>query len=243
MRAMVYDGPEMVALREVPAPCRASRRRAGARDDWRDLRHRFARHRWRFAGVEQGAVLGHEFVGESSRSARRSHAQARRSRHVLGLHRLWALPLVRRAASTGIARSAPSSGRASASARPCRRTGRIVRVPHADTTLAIPHGCSAEAALLIGDNLATGWAAVERARLAPGDSVVVIGGGAVGHSPASLRRPPARAGRGRRAQASAARFARAMARSPPLRRGARLSALTHGDGADVAIEAVGSPAR
>jgi threonine dehydrogenase-like Zn-dependent dehydrogenase len=32
----------------------------------------------------------------------------------------------------------------------------------------------------MGDNLATGWVAVERARVEPGDSVVVIGGGAVG---------------------------------------------------------------
>ena len=39
-----------------------------------------------------------------------------------------------------------------------------MRVPFADTTLTrVPTGIDRDAALLIGDNLATGWVAIQRA--------------------------------------------------------------------------------
>src|SRR5258707_241512 len=50
----------------------------------------------------------------------------------------------------------------------------------ARTLPRIPKGVGDEAAILVSDNLATGWAAFERARLEPGESVAIIGGGAVG---------------------------------------------------------------
>ncbi|TCK21431.1 alcohol dehydrogenase catalytic domain-containing protein [Pseudonocardia endophytica] len=57
----------------------------------------------------------------------------------------------------------------------------LVRVPFADTVLrAVPDGVSLDAAVFLGDTLATGYAAVQRAELRPGDTVVVIGGGPVG---------------------------------------------------------------
>lgn len=56
-----------------------------------------------------------------------------------------------------------------------------VAVPAADfQLLAIPEGIDDEAALLLTDNLATGWAGAERADIPPGGTVVVLGLGAVG---------------------------------------------------------------
>ncbi len=57
----------------------------------------------------------------------------------------------------------------------------LLAVPAADfNLLAIPDGVSDEAALLLTDNLGTGWAAATRADFGPGDTVVVLGLGAVG---------------------------------------------------------------
>jgi threonine dehydrogenase-like Zn-dependent dehydrogenase len=56
-----------------------------------------------------------------------------------------------------------------------------VAVPAADfQMLRIPEGMDDEAALLLTDNLSTGWAGAQRAEFAPGGTVVVIGLGAVG---------------------------------------------------------------
>jgi len=57
----------------------------------------------------------------------------------------------------------------------------LVRVPHADTVLqAVPDGVDVDAAVFLGDTLATGYAAVQRAAIRPGDTVAVVGGGPVG---------------------------------------------------------------
>ncbi|CAN5348371.1 alcohol dehydrogenase family protein [soil metagenome] len=57
----------------------------------------------------------------------------------------------------------------------------LLAVPAADfNLLSIPDGVSDEAALLLTDNLGTGWAAATRADFQPGETVVVLGLGAVG---------------------------------------------------------------
>jgi 2-desacetyl-2-hydroxyethyl bacteriochlorophyllide A dehydrogenase len=57
----------------------------------------------------------------------------------------------------------------------------LLAVPAADfQLLRIPEGIDTEAALLLTDNLATGWAGAQRADIPPGGTVVVIGLGAVG---------------------------------------------------------------
>ncbi|MGA5466151.1 zinc-binding dehydrogenase [Mycobacterium sp. NPDC050041] len=57
----------------------------------------------------------------------------------------------------------------------------LLAVPAADfQLLAVPDGIDDEQALLLTDNLATGWAAAQRADFPAGGSVVVIGLGAVG---------------------------------------------------------------
>ncbi|GAB7144091.1 alcohol dehydrogenase catalytic domain-containing protein [Mycobacterium riyadhense] len=57
----------------------------------------------------------------------------------------------------------------------------LLAVPAADfQVLKIPEGISTEHALLLTDNLATGWAAAQRADISFGGTVAVIGLGAVG---------------------------------------------------------------
>lgn len=57
----------------------------------------------------------------------------------------------------------------------------LLAVPAADfQLLKTPEGISTEQALLLTDNLATGWAAARRADIPPGGTVAVIGLGAVG---------------------------------------------------------------
>ena len=95
------------------------------------------------------------------------------------------------------------------------------------------------------DNLATGWAAIERARLEPGESVAVIGGGTVGQL-ASLAAPAAGASAVVVVEPSEAcrTFARANGALPADPREARdlIERMTERDGVDVVIEAVGSAA-
>jgi 2-desacetyl-2-hydroxyethyl bacteriochlorophyllide A dehydrogenase len=56
-----------------------------------------------------------------------------------------------------------------------------VTVPLADSTLEnIPEGMSDEQAIFVGDILATGFFAAERAEIKPGDTVAVVGAGPVG---------------------------------------------------------------
>ena len=62
-------------------------------------------------------------------------------------------------------------------------------VPHADLTLRrVPAGLSDDVALFAGDVMATGYHAVQEARVAPGDSLAVLGLGPVGLSAVQVAR-------------------------------------------------------
>ncbi len=120
----------------------------------------------------------------------------------------------------------------------------LVRVPHADLTLGLlPDTVSDEAAVFLADILPTGYAAVERGGVVAGDTVCVVGCGPVGLM-ACLCALQAGAGvvavdgvEARRAAAKAL-GARAVA---PDEAAEAVSTLTDGAGADVVIEAAGSP--
>jgi alcohol dehydrogenase len=129
-----------------------------------------------------GFVLGHEFVGEVVEvgAGVRGHAigdlvagtnytacgrcwWCRRGAH-------WHCP-ERRFFGTGTAFGPPLPG----------AQAELVRVPYSDAVLhAIPPEVSADAAIFLTDTLATGYAAVQRAELRPGDTLAIIGGGPVG---------------------------------------------------------------
>lgn len=119
----------------------------------------------------------------------------------------------------------------------------LVRVPHADAVLRhVPAGVSLDAAVFLGDTLATGYAAVQRAGYQPGDTVVVVGGGPVGQltslvaqacaagpvvlvEPVSTRRELAAANGSVAVEPASARAA--------------VNELTDGRGADAVVDAVG----
>jgi 2-desacetyl-2-hydroxyethyl bacteriochlorophyllide A dehydrogenase len=117
----------------------------------------------------------------------------------------------------------------------------LLAVPAADfQLLTIPEGIDDKAALLLTDNLATGWAGAQRADFAPGATVVVLGLGAVGlcavRSALALG-----AGRVLAVDPVAGRRARAVACGATAVEGPTVEAVleaTHGRGADAVIDAV-----
>lgn len=121
-----------------------------------------------------------------------------------------------------------------------------VRVPLADATLvAMPPELPAERALLAGDVLATGWFGAANGGVAPGDTVAVVGCGAVGISACLAARE---LGAARVVALDPAADRRRLAERfggegvAPEAAGERVAEATGGRGADVVVEAVGSPA-
>lgn len=248
MRAIVYQGPGIVALRDVPPPQLENPGDALVRVDLAGIcgtdLHVIAGD---FAGIQPGAIIGHEFVGEviavgSAVTRFKVGNRVMSSDFTACGHCRWCDRgdhwecLERAFFGTGT-----SFGPALHGAQ-----AEIVRVPHADTTLGLmPKGCSDEAAILLGDNLATGWAAVERGSLLPGEIVAIIGGGSVGQL-ASLSAQAAGAGAVVVIEPSEVRreFARAngsLAASPQEAR-SLVERLTNGEGVDLVVEAVGAAA-
>ncbi|GAY11951.1 alcohol dehydrogenase catalytic domain-containing protein [Pseudonocardia sp. N23] len=194
--------------------------------------------------LPRGSVLGHEYVGEivGTGPAVRGHQVGdlvvgadftacgtcwwcRRGDH-------WECPQ-RRFFGTGAAYGPPLAG----------SQAELVRVPFADTVLRpVPAGIALDAAVFLGDTLATGYAAVRRAELTPGDTVVVLGGGPVGQL-TSLTAQACGAGTVIVVEPVAARrdlAARegAVVADPTIAE-AIVAHLTDGRGADAVIDAVG----
>jgi alcohol dehydrogenase len=119
----------------------------------------------------------------------------------------------------------------------------LVRVPHADVVLRrVPAGVSLDAAIFLGDTLATGYAAVQQAGYRPGDTLAVIGGGPVGQL-TSLVAQACSAGIVLLVEPVAARrkFAvanGALAADPESAR-TLVDDVTDGRGADAVVDAVG----
>lgn len=121
----------------------------------------------------------------------------------------------------------------------------LLRVPFADTVLCLlPAGCDPHAAVFVGDSLATGFIAVERGGVAPGDVVAVVGGGAIGQLVSLSSQAVGAAAvvvvdlldaRCRLADATGALGV------PPEGARSLVDELTDGRGADVVIEAAGGP--
>jgi 2-desacetyl-2-hydroxyethyl bacteriochlorophyllide A dehydrogenase len=247
MRAVVWEAPDRVSVARVPDPVPLADtdvvvavRAAGVCGT--DL-HVTGGHA---PGMTPGTVLGHEFVGTvvaAGSAVRRVPVGTDvlssdftacgvcwwcdRGEHWHCAHRQFF--------GTGAVFGSPLAG----------AQAEYVRVPFADTVLAVlPPEVSDEAALLVGDNLATGWIALERGGIAAGDVVAVIGGGPVGQlaslcaqtvgvaavvvvDPVADRRDLAK------------RYGAVPAAPEELR--TVVEALTDGRGADVVIEAVGVP--
>lgn len=195
-------------------------------------------------GVERGTVLGHEFTGTVVERGRSVVAfdvgDQVMSSDFTACGRCW---WCRQAQHWHCPdRQFFGTGRAFGPALAGSQAD-YVRVPHADVTLGhLLEGLSDDAALLLGDNLATGWSACALPPVRPGAVVAVVGGGPVGQcasvaaqlhgaavvvvsDPVATRRDLAAA---HGAVVSAPDEARSL-----------LLALTDGRGADVVVEAVG----
>jgi threonine dehydrogenase-like Zn-dependent dehydrogenase len=183
MRAVVWEGPDRVAVSTVPDPVPLAdtdvvlqiRTSAVCGTDL----HVSSGHT---SGVRPGTILGHEYTGTvvAAGSAVRRFAVGAA---VMGSdytacgmcwwcdrREHWHCPH-RQFFGTGTIFSPELDG----------AQAEFLRVPFADTVLAeLPPQVDPAAAILLGDNLATGWIACERAGLEPGQVVAVIGGGPVG---------------------------------------------------------------
>lgn len=245
MRAVVYASPGQVEVRDVPEPVLADAtdvlvRVTHAGICGTDL-HASSGH---MSGVLPGTVLGHEFTGVVAEVGTAviglSIGQKVMSSDFAVCGRCWWCRRgarwhcpQRRFFGTGTAFGAALAG----------GQADYVRVPFGDTTLAsLPPGVTDEAALLLGDNLATGWGACQRGGVRPGDVVAVVGGGPVGQMASVAAQLHGAAVvvvsdpvPGRRDMA-AAQGAVAVA---PDRARVVLDELTDGRGADVVLEAVG----
>lgn len=245
MRALIYKKPGEVIVAEVSQPSIVDSTDAIVRVTLAGICGTDLHVvRGNFPGIEPGAVIGHEFVGEVT-DVGHSVRRIRRGNKVMssdftacgycgwcdqGDH--WHC---RERAFFG---TGTSFGPALIGAQ-----AEFVRVPHADTTLGVlPPGFSEEAALLMGDNLATGWVAVERSGAEPGDSVVIIGGGAIGQL-AALSAQAVGVGAVAVVEPNAQRQAFAVAHGSiavhPDSAEAMVRQVTDGAGADVVLEAVG----
>jgi alcohol dehydrogenase len=182
MRAVVHAGHGHVRVEEVADPrlCASTdaivrvRRAAVCGTDL----HVLGRH----DDLPRGFVLGHEFVGDVVETGDqvREHTPGdvvagadytacgrcwwcRRGDH-------WQCS-DRRFFGTGSVFGPPLAG----------AQAELVRVPHADTVLVgLPAGVDLDAAVLLGDTVATGYAALRRAVTEPGETVAILGGGPVG---------------------------------------------------------------
>ena len=118
----------------------------------------------------------------------------------------------------------------------------LVRVPQADRALRLlPDEVSDEAAVFLADILPTGYGAIVRGGVQPGDTVAVVGCGPVGLMAVlcAARGRPGDCGR-RRARAARAGGAARRRGGEPDGRADAVAEATGGLGADVVIEAAGS---
>jgi alcohol dehydrogenase len=182
VRALVHAGHGQVRVDQVGDPKLSSptdaivrvRRAAICGTDLHVLAHQHE--------LPTGFVLGHEFAGEVVEVGREVR-QHRVDDRVVGAdftacgHCRWCRHgdhwhcEERRFFGTGSTFGPPLSG----------AQAEFVRVPHADTVLRrLPDGVGDDAAVFLGDTLATGFAAVVRSGMRPGDTVAVVGGGPVG---------------------------------------------------------------
>ncbi|MGI4895330.1 MAG: alcohol dehydrogenase catalytic domain-containing protein [Janthinobacterium lividum] len=246
MRAVVYAGRGEVRLDDVTEPTVLEptdavvrlRRSAVCGTDLHVLAHP--------EGLHEGDVLGHEMagevvdVGDAVRGVRPGDLVAgsdftscggcwwcRRGDH-------WHCPQ-RRFFGTGTTFGPRLAG--------CQAD--LVRVPFADTALrAVPESLSLDAAVLLGDTVATGYAAVQRSGLRPGDTLAVVGGGPVGQLTALAAQA---CGAGVVVVVEPVEARRVLAVSlgalarPPQTARELLLELTAGRGCDVVVDAVGGP--
>ena len=245
MKAVVLRGPQDVRLEEVPDPVLQVETDAIVRVDaaaicGADL---FPLHGLT-PGFEYGTILGHEFagivveVGSAVTSVRPGQRVVNMSLVADGT-----------CAACRAGRVTQCSGRAlfgysGVYPRLDGAQADFVRVPHADTVLSpLPDSVSDEAAVFLADNLPTAYDAVVRGEVKGGDLVCVVGLGAVGLMAVMIARDVgatvfATDGVDQRRELGASLGARVF---EPGEVGEAIAGASEGLGADVVVEAAGTP--
>lgn len=195
-------------------------------------------------GFEAGTVLGHEFAGEvveagpEVRSVRPGQRVVNASMISDGTCPSCLAGRVTQCESRSL------FGYSGVYPRLDGGQAELVRVPQADRALrALPDEVSDEAAVFLADILPTGYGAVVRGGVSPGDTVVVVGCGPVGLMAVLCAVGAA----GRVLAVDGVEARRALAErlgAEPVEPGRAADAVaeaTGGLGADVVVEAAGSP--
>lgn len=247
MRAVVYEGPDRVAVREVPdarveEPGDALVRVTLAAICGSDLHFVHGK-----APLDPGETIGHEAVGVVEAVGSGVTRFRPGQRVVVAFDIACGDCWFCRAGQTQLCTSFRNLGAGAFGGGLGGAQADLVRVPAADTNLlAIPDALDDERALFLGDVLTTGVYGAAVPAIRPGDTVAVVGAGPIGFfcAQAALLHEPARV---LVLDRDAARLdlARSIGAEPidVTARHAQVAveAVTEGRGADVAIEAVGTP--
>lgn len=245
MKAVTLHGPGDVRLDEVPDPVLQLETDAIVRIDaaaicGADL---FPLHGLT-PGFEYGTILGHEFAGIVVEVGS-AVSSVRPGQRVVNM----SLVADGTCAACRAGRVTQCSGRAlfgysGVYPRLDGAQADFVRVPHADTVLsALPDSVSDEAAVFLSDNLPTAYDAVVRGEVKRDDLVCVVGLGAVGLMAVMVALDVGATvfavdGVEVRRELAAKLGARAF---EPGEAGEALASATEGLGADVVVEAAGTP--
>lgn len=182
MRGVCFEQVKRVGVHEVPDPVIENGRDAIVRVQLAglcgsDLHPFFGRE----VGLDVGTVMGHEFVGEVA-AVGDQVCEIEIGDRVLA-------PFTTNCGRCVFCESGLTSRCLQSELFGWRQRGEglhggqaeMVRVPFADSTLMpIPDGIGDETALLLGDNLSTGYFAADMVGIQPGGTYAVIGCGTVG---------------------------------------------------------------
>lgn len=182
MKAVCFDEVQRVAVLDLPDPVLEESRDAIVRIRsaglcGSDLHAYFGRE----TGIDRGTVLGHEFVGEILALGDGVSS--------LSVGQRVCAPFTTNCGDCFYCHSGLTSRCSQGQLFGWRQRGiglhggqaTMIRVPLADSTLmVVPEGMSDDTALLLGDNLSTGFYAAEMVGINPDGVYVVVGCGTVG---------------------------------------------------------------
>jgi 2-desacetyl-2-hydroxyethyl bacteriochlorophyllide A dehydrogenase len=247
MRALTFQAPGQVALRDVPepelqGPDDALVKVSAAGVCGSDL-HIYHGRVW----VDPGFVIGHELVGTVSAVGESVRRVAVGDRVVACFHSACGRCFYCLHGEYQRCEHGRTFGHGSALGNLPGAQAEQVLVPYADMTLRVlPEGMAEEVALFAGDVMGTAYHAVATAQVQAGESVAVLGLGPVGLCAVQVARAagasaiyavdsvPARLAMAERFGASALDLGMGDALKESVRKA------TGGRGVDVVIEAVGS---
>lgn len=247
MRAVVYHEPGRVAVGSVAEPVIEDPRDAVVRVTLAAICGSDLHFFHGKAPMDPGETIGHEAVGVVEAVGSAVSAVAVGDRVVIAFDNACGSCWFCRSGQTQLCEEFRTLGAGAFGGGLGGAQADLVRIPYADANLlAIPDGIDDERALFLGDILTTGLYGASVPEIRPGETVAVIGAGPVGFFAAQAARM---------ADPSAvfvldrdpARLAiAASVGATPIDVGARhaqmaVAEATGGRGADVVIEAVGTP--